>query len=61
MWRDICIANRVALLEVLHPFRHDLNELSKAIERGDGQFLLDTFTRAKHARDALNKKFNGQA
>jgi prephenate dehydrogenase len=60
MWRDICLANRAALLEVLRQYRDDLGGLSKAIERGDGQFLLDTFTRAKHGRDALNKKFNGQ-
>jgi prephenate dehydrogenase len=60
MWRDICLANRAALLEVLRQYRDDLGGLSKAVERGDGQFLLDTFTRAKHGRDALNKKFNGQ-
>jgi len=56
MWRDICFANREAVLEVLRQYRDNLAELELAIARGDGEWLIETFTRAKHARDALNKK-----
>lgn len=56
MWRDICLTNREALLAVLHRYQADLGALAKAVEKGDGHWLLETFTRAKHARDALNKK-----
>jgi prephenate dehydrogenase len=53
MWRDICLANRDAILEVLNQYRVDLKEMVQAIERRDGQWLVDTFSRAKHARDRL--------
>jgi len=56
MWRDICLANREAILDVLRQYRDDLGDLVLAVEKGDGHWLLDTFNRAKHARDALNKK-----
>ena len=35
--------------------------LAAAIEKGDGKWLCETFTRAKHTRAALNKKFDVQA
>jgi len=57
MWRDICLANRDALLAVLRQYHSDLGELADAVEKGDGEWLLDTFTRAKRARDSFNKKF----
>jgi len=57
MWRDICLANRDAILNVLRQYRDDLGDLVQAVEQGDGHWLLDTFNRAKHARDSLNKKF----
>ena len=60
MWRDICLANRDALLAALRQYHDDLGALAAAIERGDGQWLCETFTRAKHTRAALNKKINGQ-
>ena len=56
MWRDICLANREALLAVLAQYRDELGTLMAAIERGDGKWLEDTFARAKHSRDALDKK-----
>lgn len=56
MWRDICLANRDALLEGLRQYHHDLGALVKAIEKGDGKWLCDTFTRAKHTRAKLSKK-----
>ncbi len=56
MWRDICLANRDALVEALRQYHDDLGALVEAVEKGDGKWLCDTFTRAKHARDGLNKK-----
>jgi prephenate dehydrogenase len=60
MWRDICLANRDALAAVLRQYQEDLEALTAAIEKGDGPWLLETFARAKHTRDALNKKFGVQ-
>ena len=51
MWRDIAIANKDALLGVIDTFSGHLSDLREAIEQEDGQRLLDTFSRAKRARD----------
>lgn len=56
MWHDICLANRVALRDVLHRFRDDLQLLIEAIERGDSEYLKTTFSRAKQARDTYVSK-----
>ena len=57
MWHDICLANREALLAVLRRFSEDLAQLTAAIEQGDSDYLLQTFTRAKGARDRFAEKF----
>jgi prephenate dehydrogenase len=51
MWHDICLANRTALLDVLAAYQSDLERLASAVRSGDGDFLLETFRRAKTARD----------
>jgi len=51
MWRDICIANRQALGEVLRSFGDEVVELADTIHRADGDHLLKVFERAKSARD----------
>jgi prephenate dehydrogenase len=56
MWRDICLTNRDAMVNALRQYHVELRDLISAVEKGDGEWLLDTFTRAKHARDGLNKK-----
>ncbi len=53
MWRDICLANRTELLAALTTYRDDLGALIEAIERGDGEWLEATFTRARRARETL--------
>ncbi len=53
MWRDICLANREALLEMMGRFRGDLDRLAEAVDSGDGDTLLEIFRRAKAARDAF--------
>jgi prephenate dehydrogenase len=51
MWRDICMANRDAIVQVLTQFAGDLDDLIAALEAGKGDKLKKTFERAKHARD----------
>ena len=53
MWRDICIANNTPLLAVLDSFEQHLNEVRDAIAGGDGNRLMEVFSRAKQARDAF--------
>ncbi len=53
MWHDICLHNREALLGVLKHFAHHLDALAAAVERGDGATVLETFARAKRARDGF--------
>jgi prephenate dehydrogenase len=55
MWRDICVANREPLLALLEDFRQDLGHIMQAIENGDSQWLMDTFNRARHARETYVK------
>jgi len=51
MWRDICLANQNALGNMLHRFADEITDLANALKEGDGKHLLDTFERAKAARD----------
>lgn len=53
MWRDICVANRGPLLEMIEQFSADLARLSDAISNADSDAILTIFQRAKHARDNL--------
>lgn len=51
MWRDICLANRDALLAALAAYRADLDALTAEVEAGDREGLLARFERARAARD----------
>jgi len=51
MWRDICLANREALLAALQSYRDDLDALTAEVENADADGLLARFGRAKAARD----------
>ena len=53
MWRDICVANREALLTMLDRFNTDLDALRTAVDQGDEITLLRIFSEAKAARDAF--------
>ncbi len=55
MWHDICLANRDAILKVMDRYANDLAQLRGAIERGDGEKILNTFRRAKQARDEFKQ------
>jgi prephenate dehydrogenase len=50
MWRDICIANREALVELLDDYAEELEVARAAIEAGDAAALTQMFERARSAR-----------
>jgi prephenate dehydrogenase len=50
MWRDICMANRDALLELLDDYSDELELARGAIENADGDALTAMFERARTAR-----------
>ncbi|WP_455385360.1 prephenate dehydrogenase [Acidihalobacter prosperus] len=54
MWRDVCLNNRDAILDVLNHFEHDLHALGEAIAAGDGARLLELFRHAKQSRDRFS-------
>jgi len=51
MWRDVCVANRQALGEVMDRYIQEMSALSTTIKQGDSERLLEIFSRAKAARD----------
>ena len=53
MWRDVFLSNRDAVLEMLQRFSEDLTELQKAIRKGDGATLFETFTRTRAIRRSI--------
>jgi len=53
MWRDISLANREAIVNMLKKYRAELDGLIEAVAAGDGAKLQTLFARAKAARDAL--------
>jgi prephenate dehydrogenase len=50
MWRDICLANREALLGELDSYRAQLDELRLALAQNDGGRLEEVFGIARQAR-----------
>jgi len=53
MWRDIFLANRDAVLEMLGRFNEDLAALQRAIRWGDGDALFNLFTRTRAIRRSI--------
>ncbi|MGY6550453.1 MAG: prephenate/arogenate dehydrogenase family protein [Erythrobacter sp.] len=53
MWRDVFLTNRGAVLEMLGRFTEDLTALQRAIRSGDGDTLLELFTRTRAIRRAV--------
>ena len=53
MWRDIFLANREAVLEILQRFNEDLTALQRAIRQGDGSMLEETFRRTRAIRKGV--------
>lgn len=53
MWRDVFLANKDAVLEMLQRFTEDLTALQRAIRIGDGEQLHDHFTRTRAIRRSI--------
>jgi cyclohexadieny/prephenate dehydrogenase len=53
MWRDVFLANRDAVLDVLQRFTEDLTALQRAIRWGDGEALEALFTRTRDIRRTI--------
>jgi prephenate dehydrogenase len=56
MWRDVCLANRTALLAELDAYTEVLAKLRAAIDIGDGAALETVFTRSREARSAWQER-----
>ncbi|AZG76913.1 prephenate/arogenate dehydrogenase family protein [Methylocystis rosea] len=53
MWRDIFLANKDAVLQMLGRFNEDLSVLQRMIRRGDGEGLLEFFSRTRDIRRSI--------
>lgn len=53
MWRDVCLHNRDAILEMLSRFSEDLAYLQRAIRWGEGDKLFELFTRTRQIRRSI--------
>ena len=53
MWRDVCLHNKDAILEMLARFSEDLAYLQRAIRWGEGDKLFDLFTRTRAIRRSI--------
>ncbi|MBT5076796.1 MAG: prephenate/arogenate dehydrogenase family protein [Rhodospirillales bacterium] len=53
MWRDIFLANKDAVLEMLGRFDEDLTALQRAIRYGDGDALEEMFARTRDIRRSI--------
>jgi cyclohexadieny/prephenate dehydrogenase len=53
MWRDVFLANKDAVLEMLGTFNEDLAKLTRAIRRGDAKALFQHFARTRAIRRGI--------
>ena len=56
MWRDVCLANRSALLEELERYQAQLAQLHGALQNNDGKALEQVFDVARTARRSWAEK-----
>jgi prephenate dehydrogenase len=60
MWRDICLTNKAAILDVIAAFQHNLGEFAAMIDEQDGEALHNRMEKAKQARDNYVAQFEKQ-
>ena len=53
MWRDVCLHNKEAILEMLARFSEDLASMQRAIRWEDGDKLFDLFARTRAIRTSI--------
>ncbi len=51
MWRDICLANRKALLKQIDAYQRELNTVQAILVNGNGETLEKNFSAAREARE----------
>ena len=51
MWRDICLANREALLKQINAYQNELNSLQEMLKNNDGEALEQAFSQARGVRE----------
>ena len=56
MWRDICLANRDALLRELLHYANELHVLYQALEQNDAAKLEEVFSEARKVRSAWTQQ-----
>lgn len=56
MWRDICLSNREDILNMIKKYQDELQMIATALQDGNGEELIEIFSRAKKARDLFNKQ-----
>lgn len=52
MWRDICLTNKTAIVDMISKLQADLSEFAALMEQQDGDALYERMSRAKQARDS---------
>ncbi len=55
MWRDVCLLNKDAILDVVRRFQNTLKGLEEMIKDSDGDGLQKEFEKAKEVRDELKE------
>ncbi|MBF0435335.1 MAG: prephenate dehydrogenase/arogenate dehydrogenase family protein [Magnetococcales bacterium] len=55
MWRDICLENREAILEMIGRFGQDLQTLRDLVHDGNGDALHQIFSQSRATRDRVLK------
>ncbi len=53
MWRDVCLHNKDAILEMLSRFSEELSAMQRAVRWGDGDKLFEMFTRTRNIRQQI--------
>jgi len=53
MWRDVFLANKDAVLEMLQRFTEDLTQLQRAIRWDDGEALYEHFSKTRAIRRSI--------
>jgi prephenate dehydrogenase len=51
MWRDICMHNREAILEMMQRYKDEMDILYNAMKEADGEKIMEVFQHAKQTRD----------
>lgn len=57
MWRDICLYNKTAILDMIQALQSNLTEFAGLIDEQNGEALYQRMTKAKQARDNYIARF----